>query len=673
MFFNFIKRNSRKSRKENGIYFSSLIISIIAFYVILSLGEQDVMMFLKTMESDAVAKLLNLIKILYVCTLFFIFFLVYFANNYQLHLRQHEFGLYLMMGMKRSKLFILILGETLWNGLIALLIGIPIALFLTELINLVTSRLIGMGVIGQEFRISWTGLGFTILGFIFVQLIAMLILSVKISRKEPIELLNDEKEKSQKFLSSKRNFVSVITGLVFFLGVIFLSIAYGLAIFYLYDLSSKIMVLILIVGIAGTFMLFRGLASLIGAWVRQKSKSSTGLFVFTARQLQENVLSHWGALAISSLLMLMAMVNFTYGISTALNNRSIDDKTVDFTFSGSEKEILTMLTSEIEPYVQDYYMMKIGMFNDENAKFSWSGLVESIANEEDSEYKESLLNNLSYKENPYFISVSSYNALLTSINKEPIKLQENEIALYSDEYYSFSHDLLRKVLKSNPTVQIGEKRFKLYSTLYTSNVVADNQITLDYALIVPDDVYEKYIIKFEDSNLWNMELKREFVEEKGLMQAIYEVEKVIDPTKVVYESYLSSMGRKLFYTIAGSYTTFYLGMMFLIIANTVLGLKFLMQQKSTKHRYSTASMLGASVKSLCKSAKIQIWLYFSLVIIVALISSVFAIWSMLKTFPNSINNHNSSTIVIAIILFMVIEVCYILIIQRKSDEQIKKL
>jgi len=37
MFYDYIRRNSRKTRKENGIYFTSLIVSIIAFYVILPL------------------------------------------------------------------------------------------------------------------------------------------------------------------------------------------------------------------------------------------------------------------------------------------------------------------------------------------------------------------------------------------------------------------------------------------------------------------------------------------------------------------------------------------------------------------------------------------------------------------------------------------------------------
>lgn len=684
MFFDFIKQNSRKTRKENGVYFASLIISIIAFYVILSLGEQDVMVYLKTVESDAVARLLLMIPMLYAVSLFFVFFLVYFANKYQLQRRSHEFGLYLMMGMKRSKLFAMIMGETLWNGLVALIIGIPVSLFLTELISLATSRLIGMGIIGHQFRISWVGLGLTVVGFIIVQLVVMFILSLKMSRKEPVDLLNDQKEETQRVLSPVWSMVSLLTGAVLLLGAIFLCIAYGLAILYLRSLDYRIFALILIIGISGTFILFRGLGSLIGAWIKRKSSSSTGLFVFTGRQLQENVLHQWSSLAISSLLILMAMVCFAYGISTALNNSAASDRTVDFTFKGSEKEVVSVLTSDkLKPYVKDYYAMKLDFFRTSDVEisentasriFSWSGLEELISREKNSDEKDNLLRNLSYQDSPYLISLSSYNALLKSINKAPVVLGDDEVALYSDEEFSHSHDILREVLQFNPTVRMGEKQYKLASTLYTSNIVADRAITLSYALIVPDDIYDTFAGSSEDSYFWNMVLDSDFVQEKGLMQAMYEVDKLFNTAGLDYESYLGSMGRQLFYTVAGSYTTFYLGIMFLIIANTVLGLKFLMQQKSTRHRYSTVAMLGASVESICSSARIQIWLYFGLVISIALISSIFGIWSMLDAFPNSINiNKSTSTIVISLILFIVFELCYIWIIQRKSDEEIKKL
>lgn len=674
MFFNVIRRNSRKIRKENGVYFSSLIISIIAFYVILSLGEQDVMIYLKTVESEAVTKLLLLIPMLYALSLFFVFFLVYFANNYQLELRNREIGLYFMMGMKRSKLLAMIMGETLWNGLIALIIGIPISLFLTEIISLATSRLVGMGIIGHQFRISWYGLSLTVVGFMIVQLVAMFILSFKISRKEPIELLIDQKEKKQKFLTPKWRTVNLLTGIIFLFGAIFLCITYGLAILYLRTLNDKIFAFIFIVGIIGTFMLFRGLGSIIGAWIKQKGKTSTGMFVFTGRQLQENVLNQWSSLAISSLLMLMAMISITYGISTALNNNNTSTRTVDFTFEGSEEEIVSVLTSEkLEPYVKEYYAMKLDTLGISNS-FSWSGLIEAVSNEEYSQEKEILLNNLSQQDSPYLISLSSYNRMLQSNNESPIVLGDGEVALYSDAGWSSSHELLRKVLQSNPTVTIGGKQYHLISNLYTNNVVADRAITLSYAFIVPDEMHEEFTEGSAEPYYWNMVLNGEYVHKKGLMQAIYEVDKLLSTSNLEYESYLSSMGRKLFYTVAGSYTTSYLGVMFLIIANTVLGLKFLIQQKSTRHRYSTVALLGASVESLCHSARIQIWLYFSLVISVALISSIFGILSLLNTFPNSINiHHGAVTMVISLIIFTVFEMGYIYFIQRKSDEEIKKL
>ena len=104
MFFRLVRKNGRKTRRENGIFFVSLIVSIIAFYIFLSLENQDVIVFLKTMESDAVQKLLALLPAFYGVSLFLLFFLVYFSGLYQLERRKYEFGVFLMLGMKRSRL-----------------------------------------------------------------------------------------------------------------------------------------------------------------------------------------------------------------------------------------------------------------------------------------------------------------------------------------------------------------------------------------------------------------------------------------------------------------------------------------------------------------------------------------------------------------------------------------
>ena len=158
MFFELITRNSRRSRKENGLFFTTLLVSVIAFYIILSLSHQDVMLFLKTMESDAVNRLLTMIPVFYVMTLVVLFFLVYFASKFQLERRRHEFGMYLMMGMTRNRLFVLLLAEDIRSSAIALLTGLPAGVLLSELISLVTARLVGLGIIGHRFTMSLDGI-----------------------------------------------------------------------------------------------------------------------------------------------------------------------------------------------------------------------------------------------------------------------------------------------------------------------------------------------------------------------------------------------------------------------------------------------------------------------------------------------------------------------------------
>lgn len=174
MFSELVARNSRRSRRENGLFFTSLLISIVAFYIILSLSHQDVMMFLQRMESSAVDRLLSLVPVLYGLTLFILFFLVYYANRFQLARRRHEFGVYLMLGMQRRKLFGMLLAEDLRSSLIALAIGLPAALLISEVISLVTARLVGLGIVGHRFTLSLSAIGWTAVGFLAIKLLGLM-------------------------------------------------------------------------------------------------------------------------------------------------------------------------------------------------------------------------------------------------------------------------------------------------------------------------------------------------------------------------------------------------------------------------------------------------------------------------------------------------------------------
>ena len=212
MFFNLVFRNAKRSRKENLIYFATLVTAVISFYLILSLENQGVILYLKDFESEAVDRLFSLMPILYGFALFLLFFLVLFANRYQLDRRSKEFGMYLMMGMSQVRLFLLLLAESVLTSLLALGIGIGLGSLLAEIISLATSRLIGQGIIGHESSFSLLAVGYTILGFLAIQIVALLILAGSLSNRELDRLLYGQTAKKQNMGKTKNNWVTFTSG-----------------------------------------------------------------------------------------------------------------------------------------------------------------------------------------------------------------------------------------------------------------------------------------------------------------------------------------------------------------------------------------------------------------------------------------------------------------------------
>ncbi len=104
--------------------------------------------------------------------------------------RKHEFGVYLTLGMRRSKLFLLLLLEDLRNSILALGIGLPISILISELISLITAKIVGLGIIEHQFSLSTTALFYTIIGFLAVKVAVFILLSAKTANKEIGDLLS---------------------------------------------------------------------------------------------------------------------------------------------------------------------------------------------------------------------------------------------------------------------------------------------------------------------------------------------------------------------------------------------------------------------------------------------------------------------------------------------------
>ena len=609
-----------------------------------------------------------MIPVLYGLSLFILFFLVYFAGKYQLERRNRELGMYLMLGMKRRKLLLMLFMEELRNSILSLAIGIPIAIFISEIISLATAKIVGLGIIGHSFSFSMTAILGTIAGYFIIRFIALIILSGKFSKKEVIELLSDSQTEK------KRKINKVAVAIKFLLGIIFLAVAFTIAIAGLSWKSIKLFAITVILGLSGMFLLFQGIGVLFEIILRKK-QSKGELKMFTFRQLQESVFLKPNTMAISSLLILMTISCFAYGIPVGYLNNSKEAHVMDYTFKGSKEEVQSIIKDlNLEQYIDGIYDMNLGMCYKKGIDIK--ELVAVIEKQPNSEDKDIALNNIQHMDRPYLISVNSYNKLLEIQGKDAIELKDNEVALYNDPQFR-TGDTIKRTLKERPTLYINGQDYRLVDKYYSDSIVTDSLITIMNGLIVPEEMFDKYTDKNNVSTYWNVTLKKEFVDEKGLMQAISMVNEKLNTAEIRYESYLQNIGRELFYTVSASYTTIYLAVIFLIIANTVMGVQFLMHQQKTRKRYVSLTYLGANYEMLCKSSRNQITWYFSLPIIVSTISSIFAVRSLFTgIMTTSMKDHVGKLMVISIpviAVICVIELFYMHLVKKSSDKNILKL
>ncbi len=736
MFFKLVSRNSKRDRKENGLFFGSLLVSIVAFYIILSLSRQDVMVFLSKMESDAVDKLLAMIPAFYGMALLILFFLVYYASKFQLERRRHEFGVYLMMGMRRGRLFVMLLLEDFRNSVLSLLIGLPSAVLLSELISLVTARLVGLGIVGHKISFSLEGVLWTAAGFLLIKLIAFLILSGKVSRQEIGSLLTETPE------GVKKQMHPLVYAASMSAGIACLAAAYAMAIRGDAWADLKTMGIALILGFLGTSLLFWGLRFPIGLAVRLGKGGR--LHVFNFRQIQETVIRRSGTLAICSLLILAALCCFGAGVAISQFYGSAGQHVLDYTFEGKEdtepsQQIYaesgdaesgqqefgenenaepgqqefgenenaepsqqefgenenaepgqqefgeneniaairkTLAEYNLEGHFSHLFEMKVGHINttdDMEHAFQMEPVMSALRELEPSKGRDVLLNNLSYTTYPYVVSLGSYNQLMDAAGLEKLELGESEAAVYMDsEYASFGggKELLDGILGAAPKAWLDGKELSLTGEVQTTDLVTDCSITLSFALILPDKLFA-YYTRGDYTGYLNGVLEKSASGDASLMSAISDMNQKLDETGLAYESYLQNMGRKLFYMVASSYITMYLAIIFLIVANTMVGVQFLISQQKSSRRYRALIHLGAAYRALCKSARKQINWYFGIPAAVAMFSSLFGIRALFTgILPSSAKTDLPRMMAVSaamVFALCIAEYIYIAAVKRSSD------
>ena len=674
MFFKLVLRNSRRSGRENLLFMSSLIISVISFYVVLSLGDQDIVRYLKMTEQDAVEKLIAMIAALYTFTLAMLFFLIYYASKYQIDRRSHELGVYMMMGMRRRKLLSMLLAEDIASTAVSLVIGLPVALLLTELISLFTVKMIGIGFIGHQTTFSIRACAVTCLGFMLIKFMSFVIISFKFSRKDIGTLLADRPENTKR---QKKPGVYLVTSII---GLLFLAAAYAIGITGVAYEGLIYMILTLVAGMSGTFMLFWGMRYFMDKIARKGGK--TQLHVFNFRQVQDTVICRSGTMAICSLLILASVICMGAGAGTFSACDLYKFHYTDYTFSGATLEEVQSALEKAE--VEDCFASLQEM------RYGYARTSEDPDNIDVSEFlflfdeldPEGRYHDDYTARYPSLLSLSDYNRLLESCGCPALDISSGQAGVYMDPdmISGRSREIIEEILTYEPSVYIDGGEYVLKGPAQGVPLVTDYMLSVSFALIIPDEDFEYYTCG-NYSTYINGILKEDSFINGNYFETYISINDAIARKSGLndyqVESYLINMGRQLFYLVAASYVTIYLAVIFFVIANTILGVQFLMGQRKSHYRYGTLIRLGAEYEVLCKSSSRQINWFFGIPVAIACMSSLFgirAVFSGILSSRTSVNMNNMLLFsLVAIAAFCLVEFIYITIVKRSSFRYLDSL
>src|SRR5574344_2766113 len=165
MLFNLAFKNIRKSIKDYSIYFFTLVVAVAIFYIFNSIGAQDSMMFLTESKREMVQVLVMIIGYLSVFVSVVLGFLIIYSNNFLIKRRKKELGLYLTLGMSKRKVSTILVIETLLVGILSLLVGLTIGVFLSQFISVLASSLFEADMNSFRFMFSSGALLKTIMYF----------------------------------------------------------------------------------------------------------------------------------------------------------------------------------------------------------------------------------------------------------------------------------------------------------------------------------------------------------------------------------------------------------------------------------------------------------------------------------------------------------------------------
>ena len=644
--------NMKKSIKDYGIYFLTLVLGVAIFYMFNSLDSQEAMLKVSESTRSLIKLMISMLGMVSVFVAVVLGLLIVYANNFLINRRKKEFGIYMLLGMGKRQISSIILLETIFIGIISLFVGIVVGIFGSQFMSILVAKMFEADMTDFQFIFSKDACIKTCIYFAIMYIAVMLFNTLTVSRYKLINLLHARKKNQT--VKIKNPILSII---IFIIASTILGYAYWTVTvnFKSLDTANKMLPPILM-GIIGTIGVFWSLSGFILTVVKSiKSVYLKNTNMFILRQINNKINTTVVSMSIICLMLFMtiSILSSSLALRNTMQRDLLEMTPVDINLykianlpeksvnrSGRETIYTDIQRQDSRISVIDTLknngldmntlkdITEISVYT--NPDLTWERFFGSYIEELRDSYPM-----LSYNTTEEIIKVSDYNKIANLYGLEKYELSDDEYIMLCD--FKSQREIRNKVLKNSQNVlDIAGKQYKSkYNECKDGFVVMSTSHVNTGIILVPDNcplTDDMKEMSFVAAN-YNANTEEEYSRiEKIFTDDNSELLQKLNINGLELDglSKTSIMEASIGLATLITFIAIYLGIIFLIASSAILAIQQLTESSDNKQRYTILRKIGCDEKMINKSLFRQIGIFFGMPLVFAMIHSIFGIQFVIK-------------------------------------------
>ena len=672
MLFKLSFRNIIRSMKDYAIYFFTLVLGVVIFYVFNAIGTQTSMMELGSSTKDVVKLLVNVLSGVSLVVAGILGYLIIYASRFLIKRRNKEFSIYLTLGMSKRKISLLLFLETLFIGLLSLVAGLSLGVILSQLMSVMVANLFEADMSKFQFVFSGEACLKTIAYFGIIYLLVIAFNTVMINKLKIIDLIQASRKSEKVRLKNP-----IICTVIFFLAATILGIAYyQVTVNYLKVLSEIALFWQVIgAGVIATFLLYWSLSGLIMKLIATRKKLYyKDLNSFTFKQISSKINTTVASMSIICLMLFITICT----LSSCLSIRETSKKQLKYATpvdivvsyrnndnskweeSGSEEEkdspavkawkqeMAVRHENDSRATIEDIIKTSPNLWNNLKDQTSFNTYVLSKKIEDGGLDFNAVLNQKSLQKmaemtnghaNGMYllrvISISDYNKIAKLYHFDQYRLDPDQYFILSD--FKKMEEIYNISLKDGHKIKINEKTLSPKFDYPKQGFIEPSNTNGNMGILVVSDEVTKTLVKYENFMVANYKTTDKNENEqfdKDLRRIVTGNEndyiKITSPR--FYSIYTKnqiiamSVGLQAIAVFLG----LYLGIIFLISSAAILSLKELSESSDNREKYMILRRLGADERTINRALCRQIAIFFAAPLFLAIVHSIFGLTFAIK-------------------------------------------